>query len=104
MPYRRGAINLVIPGATPADGPRLGGDYVTGTYRDPPPSQRYAIRVRGHLGETMRSAFPALQAHTRGRDTVLTGTLPDQAALHGVLAEIEAFRLELLEVRRLPPY
>jgi hypothetical protein len=34
---------------------------------------------------------------------VLTGPLPDPAALHGVLAEIEALGLELLEVRRLPP-
>jgi hypothetical protein len=30
--------------------------------------------------------------------------LADQAALYGVLAEIEALRLELIEVRRLPPY
>jgi hypothetical protein len=28
---------------------------------------------------------------------------PDQAALYGVLSEIEALGLELLEVRRLPP-
>ena len=33
--------------------------------------------------------------------TVLTGTLPDQAALYGALAQIEALGLELLEVRRL---
>ena len=38
-----------------------------------------------------------------GYQTVLTGTLADQAALYGVLAEIEALGLELLEVRRLPP-
>jgi hypothetical protein len=36
-------------------------------------------------------------------DTVLTGPLPDRAALYGVLAQIEALGLELLEVRRLPP-
>ena len=65
--------------------------------------QRYEIWVRGHLGETMRSAFPGLLAQPHGGDTVLTGALPDQAALHGVLAEIEALGLELLEVRRLPP-
>jgi hypothetical protein len=29
--------------------------------------------------------------------------LADQAALYGVLAEIEALSLELIEVRRLPP-
>ena len=51
----------------------------------------------------MRSAFPALQARASGADTVLTGPLPDPPALHGVLAEIEALGLELLEVRRLPP-
>ena len=64
---------------------------------------RYQITVRGHLGETMRAAFPALQVRTDGGDTRLTGPVPDQAALYGVLAEIEALGLELLEVRRLPP-
>jgi hypothetical protein len=76
---------------------------VTATRRDPHP-QRYQIRVRGRLGETIRSAFPGLQARTRGGDTVLTGVLADQAALYGVLAEIEALSLELIEVRRLPPH
>jgi hypothetical protein len=50
----------------------------------------------------MRSAFP-LRRQTRGERTVLTGALPDQASLHGVLASIEALGLELLEVHRLPP-
>jgi hypothetical protein len=75
---------------------------VTGVRNDPPP-HRYRIRVRGRLGETIRYAFPALQARASGGDTVLTGPLPDRAALHGVLTEIEALGLELLEVRRLPP-
>jgi hypothetical protein len=79
------------------------GEYVTGAHRYPQP-QCYQISVRGRLGEMMRSAFPALQAHTRSGDTVLTGALPDQAALHGVLAEIEELGLELLEVRRLPSH
>jgi len=60
----------------------------------------YQIRIRGRLGRTMRAAFPALHAQTQGKDTLLTGALPDQAALHGVLAQIEALGLELLEVRR----
>jgi len=66
-------------------------------------SHRYRIRVRGRLGETMRTAFPDLQAQARGGDTVLTGLLPDRAALYGTLAQIEALGLELLELRRLPP-
>ena len=71
---------------------------MTEVHGDP---QHYTICVRGRLGETMRFAFPALQARRRGDDTVLTGVLADQAALYGVLAEIEALGLELIEVRRL---
>jgi hypothetical protein len=78
------------------------GEKVTVTHSDPKP-HRYRIRVRGRLGETIRCAFPALQAQACGGDTVLTGPLCDRAALYGVLAEIEALGLELLEVRRLPP-
>jgi hypothetical protein len=66
------------------------------------PAHRYRIRVRGHLGETMQTAFPGLDALASGADTELTGPLPDRAALYGVLAEIEALGLELLEVHRLP--
>jgi hypothetical protein len=60
----------------------------------------YEIRLRGLLGETLLGAFPDLHAQADGTETVLTGALPDQAALHGVLAQIEAFGLELLELRR----
>jgi len=76
---------------------------MTGTGRDPQ-LQRYEIWIRGHLGQTLRSAFPALQAQARSGDTILTGVLADQATLYGVLAEIEALGLELIEVRRLPPH
>ena len=75
---------------------------VTSAHSGPQPRQ-YEIWVRGHLGETMRSAFPALDAQPRGEDTALTGAISDQAELYGVLAEIEALGLELLEVRRVPP-
>jgi hypothetical protein len=66
-----------------------------------PASARYLIRINGHLGPTLLSAFPALVARRQGPDTVLTGAL-DRSALYGVLAEIEALGLELLEVRRKP--
>jgi hypothetical protein len=62
----------------------------------------YQIRVRGRLGRTIRAAFPALRAEQHGEDTLLVGVLADQAALYGVLTQIEALRLELVEVRRLP--
>jgi hypothetical protein len=70
-------------------------------HRDPAP-HRYEICVRGRLGEMICSGFPDLRARTRGEVTVLTGVLADQAGLYGVLAEVEALGLELIEVRRLP--
>jgi len=59
----------------------------------------YEIRVRGALGEVLLTAFPNLEGQVQ---TVLIGALPDQAALFGVLAQIEALGLELLDVRRTP--
>jgi hypothetical protein len=61
----------------------------------------YRIRVNGHLGPTMLTAFPALAPQQHGADTVLTGLLPDSSALYGVLAEMAALGLDLLEVHRL---
>jgi hypothetical protein len=60
----------------------------------------YTIRINGHLGPMMLCAFPAMQPQLSGAETVLTGLL-DRSALYGVLAEIEALGLDLLEVRQL---
>jgi len=60
----------------------------------------YEIRVRGLLGGTLLEAFPDLRNQAHGTETVLSGPLADQAALYGLLAQIEALGLELLEVRR----
>jgi hypothetical protein len=68
---------------------------------DPAPAP-YLIRINGHLGATMLSAFPALAPHHHGAHTVLTGLL-DRSALYGVLAAIEALGLDLLEIRKLTP-
>jgi hypothetical protein len=73
---------------------------MTGDRRPSPAG--YQIRVRGHLGATTLRAFPTLHAETQGQDTLLRGAVADQAALHRVLAQIEALGLELLELRRVP--
>jgi len=62
----------------------------------------YTIRINGHLGATILSAFPAMTPRRDGADTLLTGLL-DRSALYGVLAEIDALGLDLLEVRQLRP-
>jgi hypothetical protein len=63
----------------------------------------YSIRIRGHLGAASLAAFPQMVSQTRGGDSVLTGVLEDQAALFGVLGEIENLALELIELRRIVP-
>lgn len=61
----------------------------------------YAIRISGHLGPAALSAFPAMVSRRQGTETVLTGLLPDRSALYGVLAQIEALGLDLVELRQL---
>ena len=61
--------------------------------------QRYEIRVRGPIGPTIMQAFATLTATRSGHDTLLTGSLPDQSALYGVIHELEALGLQLLEIR-----
>jgi hypothetical protein len=65
-------------------------------------SATYIIRINGHLSATLLSAFAAMTWERQGPETVLTCVL-DQPGLFGVLAEIEALGLDLLEVRRLEP-
>ena len=57
----------------------------------------YAIRVQGHLSPSWQDRFDGLcieQLETG--TTLLSGTLPDQAALHGVLLQITRLGLTLL--------
>ena len=61
----------------------------------------YTIRIRGRLGATAQSAFPSMERELSGSETVLTGLLEDRAALFGVLFQIEALGLELIEVRQI---
>jgi hypothetical protein len=61
----------------------------------------YTIRIRGRLGATALSAFPSMVCELKGGETVLTGLLEDRSALFGVVAQIEALGLELLELRQM---
>ena len=61
----------------------------------------YAIRIRGRLGATALSAFPSLECELKPNETVLTGPLEDRSAMFGVIAQIEALGLELLEIRQI---
>jgi hypothetical protein len=62
----------------------------------------YEIRVRGPIGPTIMQAFPTLASIRSGQDTLLIGSLADQCALYGVIHQLEALGLQLLEIRRVP--
>jgi hypothetical protein len=64
------------------------------------PPGLYTIRIKGRLGVTALSAFPSMVSELKGSETVLTGLLEDRSAVFGVLAQIEALGLDLLELRR----
>ena len=63
-------------------------------------SSRYEIRVRGRLGEKVAARFEGFDMEVEPVETVLRGPVLDQAALHGILGQIESLGLELVEVRR----
>src|ERR1700730_2178396 len=73
--------------------------------RDPlgaalPPSY-YEIRVIGVLPPEALLDFDRLNASVEPVETVLHGPLQDQAALHGLLARLQTFGVQVLAVRRL---
>ena len=65
------------------------------------PSSYYEIRVSGVLPPEALLDFDRLTASVEPVETVLHGPIRDQAALNGLLARLEAFGVQILEIRRL---
>jgi hypothetical protein len=65
------------------------------------PSFSYEIRITGILPQEALLDFEDLTASVEPVETVVQGPLPDQAALNGLLARLEALGVEVLEIRRL---
>jgi hypothetical protein len=64
----------------------------------------YEIRINGHLAPSWSEAFDGMQlTQTRGGETLITGRVADQAALHGLLARIRDLNLALISVTRVKP-
>lgn len=59
---------------------------------------RYLISVQGWLDEARAVWFTGLTITYTDNDTILTGIVQDQAALHGILAQVRDLGLPLLEV------
>ena len=64
---------------------------------------RYEIRVEGALDRHWAAWFEDLQVTSEDAETVISGPLPDQPALHGLLAKVRDLGLCLISVRRLGP-
>lgn len=61
---------------------------------------RYEIRVRGHLDPGWSEWFASMTCtNLPGGEAILSGLLPDQAALHGALARIRDLNLVLISIR-----
>lgn len=60
---------------------------------------RYQIRVRGHLGSQWEGWFAGLTITLADNgDTLLTGLVVDQAALHGLLKKVRDTGIPLISV------
>jgi hypothetical protein len=61
----------------------------------------YHIRVEGHISESWSSWFEGLAIrHEESGETVISGSLVDQAALYGVLLRLRDLGLPLVAVKR----
>lgn len=80
---------------------------MSGTERspgDPDEPQAYEIRLKGHLDRRWTEWFAGLEVMLEANgETLLTGLLVDQAALHGLLRRVRDLGMPLLSVKRIEP-
>lgn len=63
----------------------------------------YVIRIKSHLGPGTACAFEGFTIrHEANGESVLTGPVVDQAALHGILMKIRDLGLVLVELKNTP--
>jgi len=71
---------------------------------DPSQPMVYQIRIKGHLGRQWTDWFGGLTIMLEDNgDTLLTGPVVDQAALHGLLKKVRNLGMPLISVIRVQP-
>ena len=71
---------------------------------DPGQPLVYQIRIQGHLGRQWTDWFGGLTITLEDNgETLLTGPVVDQAALHGLLRKVRDLGVPLLSVSRVTP-
>lgn len=73
------------------------------TLDDPNNGTYYVIRIREKLGEDWGDWFDSMAIATDAHGTTLSGYLPDQAALHGIIARVLRLGLELVAINEAEP-
>jgi hypothetical protein len=64
----------------------------------------YQIRIEGHLGPRWSEWFGGLTiTPEEGGETLLTGPVADQAALHGLLRKVRDLGMPLISAIRVEP-
>lgn len=64
----------------------------------------YQIRLKGHLGSHWSEWFEGMTITPEANgDTLLTGPIVDQAALHGLLKKVRDLGMPLLAFNCIPP-
>jgi len=63
----------------------------------------YEIRIEGHLDPRWEGWFDGMTLSARAGETLISGPVSDQAALHGLLARLRDLGLPLLSVTRVAP-
>ena len=66
-------------------------------------AKKYRIKLRGCLDPKWSDWFEQMAIATDGGDTILSGPVADQAALHGLLIRIRDLNLTLLSIERIEP-
>ena len=66
-------------------------------------STGYRIKLKGILDPKWSDWFEQMAISTGDGETILTGPVADQAALHGLLIRIRDLNLTLLSVERIEP-
>jgi hypothetical protein len=73
-----------------------------GPKTDPDDPRVYQIRIKGHLGHEWSAWFGGLTITLEENgDTLLTGPVIDQAALHGLLRKVRDLGMPLVSINRL---
>jgi hypothetical protein len=71
---------------------------------DTPQPTSYQIRIKGHLGRQWTEWFEGLTiTQEEDGDTLITGPVIDQAALHGLLKKVRDLGAPLISVNRIRP-